>query len=71
MKRFRAATMGRANRIKKRTSHIQLELDVKGGALVPAKNAPKAAPKKTESPAAPKAEKKEKKSGAKKMVGAK
>ena len=26
MKRFRAATMGRANRIKKRTSHIQLEL---------------------------------------------
>ena len=28
MKRFRAATMGRANRIKKRTSHIQLELDL-------------------------------------------
>ena len=28
MKRFRAATMGRANRIKKRTSHIQIELDL-------------------------------------------
>ncbi len=28
MKRFRAATMGRANHIKKRTSHIQLELDL-------------------------------------------
>ena len=28
MKRFRAATMGRANHIKKRTSHIQIELDL-------------------------------------------
>ncbi len=37
MKRFRAATMGRANRIKKRTSHIQLELDLKGGVALPAK----------------------------------
>jgi large subunit ribosomal protein L22 len=68
MKRFRAATMGRANRIKKRTSHIQIELDLKGGAVVPAKSAAKAAPvKKTEPPAAPKA----KKSGLKKLVGAK
>ena len=38
MKRFRAATMGRANRIKKRTSHIQLELDLtKKGQRMPAK----------------------------------
>ena len=41
MKRFRAATMGRANRIKKRTSHIQLELDFskKGKKLALAKGA--------------------------------
>ncbi len=38
MKRFRAATMGRANHIKKRTSHIQIELDLaKKNAAVPAK----------------------------------
>ena len=43
MKRFRAATMGRANKIKKRTSHIQLELDLKAGAQMPAKTTPKAA----------------------------
>ena len=41
MKRFRAATMGRANKIKKRTSHIQLELDLKAGMNVPAKATPK------------------------------
>jgi large subunit ribosomal protein L22 len=69
MKRFRAATMGRANRIKKRTSHIQLELDLaKKTAGLPAKTAAKpAAVKKT----APVADKKEKKAGSKKMVGAK
>jgi len=38
MKRFRAATMGRANHIKKRTSHIQLELDLaKKHLAIPAK----------------------------------
>ena len=42
MKRFRAATMGRANRIRKRTSHIQLELDLaKKNVALPAKAAPK------------------------------
>ena len=41
MKRFRAATMVRANRIKKRTSHIQIELDLKRGAT-PLKAATKA-----------------------------
>ena len=35
MKRFRAATMGRANKIKKRTSHIQIELDLKRGVVAP------------------------------------
>ena len=44
MKRFRAATMGRANRIKKRTSHIQLELDLaKKAVAIPAKGAVKVA----------------------------
>lgn len=68
MKRFRAATMGRANRIKKRTSHIQIELDLRGGAPAPAKVAPKAAPAKktTPAPAAKAAAK-----GSKKLVGAK
>ena len=43
MKRFRAATMGRANRIRKRTSHIQLELDLaKKNISLPAKAVPKA-----------------------------
>ena len=42
MKRFRAATMGRANKIKKRTSHIQIELDLaKRGVAMPAKSATK------------------------------
>ena len=37
MKRFRAASMGRAGVIRKRTSHITLELDlIKKGAVVPA-----------------------------------
>ena len=44
MKRFRAATMGRANRFVKRTSHIQLELDLrKNAAVTPVKGAAKAA----------------------------
>ena len=59
MKRFRAATMGRANRIKKRTSHIQIELDLaKKGVGTAAKPAPPASESK-------------KKSGLKKLVGAK
>ena len=66
MKRFRAATMGRANRIKKRTSHIQLELDLaKRGAPAPAKTAPVAA--KSGQKAVPAG----KKTGLKKLVGAK
>lgn len=70
MKRFRAATMGRANQIKKRTSHIQLELDLaKRGVMNPAKTAPKTAPKRTEAPSTP--AKASKKSILKKMVGAK
>jgi large subunit ribosomal protein L22 len=61
MKRFRAATMGRANRIKKRTSHIQLELDLTTkGVQQPAKKTEPKAP-------APKA----KQAGSKKLVGAK
>lgn len=71
MKRFRAATMGRANRIRKRTSHIQLELDLsKKAASAPAKPAAKAPAQKKAEVKAP-AVKKEKKAGAKKMVGAK
>ena len=65
MKRFRAATMGRANKIKKRTSHIQIELDLaKRGVAVPAKTAPT-------KKAAPVADLKAKKAGSKKLVGAK
>ena len=69
MKRFRAATMGRANRIKKRTSHIQIELDLakkRQGA------APKPASKNVKAKAAPQvsATKKESKSLNKKTVGA-
>lgn len=71
MKRFRAATMGRANRIKKRTSHIQLELDMKKGVAVapPVKAASKTSVKKAPASAAP--AKKTAKAGAKKLVGAK
>lgn len=57
MKRFRAATMGRANRIKKRTSHIQIELDI--SKVV-----------KTRTAMQPALAKKEKKSLNKKTVGA-
>ena len=70
MKRFRAATMGRANRIKKRTSHIQLELGLaKRGAVVPAKPALNQARTKPAEPAAEAS--RAKKSGFKKLVGAK
>jgi large subunit ribosomal protein L22 len=72
MRRFRAASMGRASIIKKRTSHIQLELDLVKGAALPA------VPKKASKPAAVKAPSKPaagvgaaKKSTAKKLVGAK
>ena len=73
MKRFRAATMGRANRIKKRTSHIQLELDLsKQRAVTAAKTTaksasaePKSATKRGGSSTA------SKKTGSKKLVGAK
>ena len=60
MKRFRAATMGRANRIRKRTSHIQLELDLAKKGVTKPKAAAVAAPVK-----------KEKKVLSKKTVGAK
>ena len=71
MKRFRAATMGRANRIRKRTSHIQLELDLAKGRLAPSKGPVKEAKAKSAPVAAP--EKKEKKlfNLKKKTVGAK
>ena len=72
MRRFRAASMGRASVIKKRTSHIQLELDLVKGAALPA------APKKISKPAAVKAPTKfeaggkaAKKTAPKKLVGAK
>jgi large subunit ribosomal protein L22 len=70
MKRFRAATMGRANRIKKRTSHVQLELDLaKKGAIAPSKPA-----KASETKSATKHggfSTGAKKTGSKKLVGAK
>ena len=56
MRRFRAASMGRASIIKKRTSHIYLELDLlKGAAVSPA----------PQMPASPSAEKRAKKLPAK------
>ncbi len=69
MKRFRAATMGRANRIKKRTSHIQIELDLaKKRQIVPAK--PLSKDVKTKTVSQPALLKKEKKVLNKKTVGA-
>lgn len=75
MKRFRAASMGRASVIRKRTSHILLELDlINKNQVLPAKPTTKAKtePKKivtkTEGQATKTAKKK---SPAKKMVGAK
>ena len=50
MKRFRAMSMGRAGRIRKRTSHITLELDrIKSGVSIPAGRVPA---KKADKPAA-------------------
>ncbi|MGH7198485.1 MAG: 50S ribosomal protein L22 [Candidatus Omnitrophota bacterium] len=72
MKRFRAASMGRASVIKKRTSHIQLELDLVKGAALPA--APKRASKPAAANVPPKMEaggKAAKKTAQKKLVGAK
>lgn len=69
MKRFRAATMGRANHIKKRTSHIQIELDLaKKRQGLPAKPAVKST--KTKAISLPSAAKKESKVSNKKTVGA-
>lgn len=73
MKRFRAMSMGRAGRIRKRTSHIVLELDrIRAGAPVVAPSrtsAEKAPVKKTaEKPAAKKSSVKP---AAKKLAGAK
>ena len=70
MKRFRAATMGRANRIKKRTSHIQLELSLtKRGVMAQGKAVLK--PASAKSAPAPVLEKKDKKVSNKKLAGAK
>ncbi len=75
MRRFRAASMGRASVIKKRTSHIYLELDVnKHYKAAPSKTAHRATPSPTVKPATPKEAKKKPskmKAVAKKMVGAK
>ena len=70
MRRFRAASMGRASIIKKRTSHIHVELELMKGATVGS------APKKPSKPfaikQAPEAGKRAaKKAPAKKLVGAK
>ena len=77
MKRFRAASMGRASVIRKRTSHIQLELDhLKPQAASPKAPAHKAAPKAEKTaktgtaPARGWSASGEKKTGQKKMAGA-
>ncbi len=73
MRRFRAASMGRASVIRKRTSHIELELDtLKKQQPAPKAPAAEAAPKayKAIKPAAKKAAA-PKKTTAKKMAGAK
>ena len=72
MKRFRAATMGRANRFKKRTSHIQLELDrAKKGVTMPAKSAPKSSVEPKSATKRGGSSTAEKKTPSKKLVGAK
>ncbi len=72
MKRFRAASMGRASTIVKRTSHILLELDLSRRAAIQAtqKKAVKAAPSKT-APDLQAGKKAVKKTVTKKLVGAK
>ncbi len=75
MRRFRAASMGRASIIRKRTSHIQLELDSirKNQVASPKAPASQAAPKTEKIKSAHVSAKKEapKKMGQKKMAGAK
>ncbi len=74
MKRFRAATMGRANHIKKRTSHIQIELDLaKKNLVIPAKAASAKNTKAVMAPATKLGGSAVggKKAGSKKLVGAK
>ena len=69
MKRFRAASMGRGMSIRKRTSHISLELDLKPGVTVaPAASKETKAAKRASAPAAKSAPKK---APSKKLVGAK
>ena len=72
MKRFRAATMGRASIIRKRLSHIYLELDAKKG-FVPQAPAGKTAKKTAVTKAAPVAApaKAKTKASEKKLAGAK
>jgi hypothetical protein len=72
MKRFRAATMGRASIIRKRLSHIHLELDAKKG-FVPQAPAGKSAKKTAVTKAAPAAapDKAKTKASEKKLAGAK
>ena len=68
MKRFRAATMGRASTIRKRTSHICLELDLLKKDL--ANLAPKTTKQKTADKAPFKTKQPAGKSAAKKLAGA-
>jgi len=72
MKRFRAASMGRASLIKKRTSHIQLELDLVKGAALPAALKKFSKPAVVKAPSKPEAGGRAvKKTAQKKLVGAK
>ena len=75
MRRFRAASMGRASVIRKRTSHIELELDALKKSSIAAAKAPiaEAAPKTQKVKSVPAQAKKAapKKTTQKKMAGAK
>lgn len=75
MKRYRAGSMGRAGQIRKRTSHIHLELDRLAGAPVRTETAPskRTAPKEKSAPDKDAAAKKgaASKRPAKRLVGAK
>ena len=70
MKRFRAASMGRASKIKKRTSHISIELDTLKKEPVPAMPPPRRTAEKASVPGTA-AVKKSAKMMNKKTVGAK
>jgi len=70
MKRFRAASMGRASVIRKRTSHILLELDLAKGVKIDAAAKPTRLPAAKTAPAAGLEKKKFIKAKEKKMVGA-